>query len=115
MSQHHHAAIEAERFFNARKADLPVHREAMLGGCAVHLAWTFTITNTAAMQIAMNVLSEIESAGVEAFIEIDRCNSRMVMVRDTARRSVHMVSVAELLRLVRDRNPHHQDPPPAAG
>lgn len=112
MSEIHRASVEAQRFFTERQAELHANRESVLGACAVHLAWTYVITNTAAMQVAMNVLSEIESLGVEAFIDLERSNSRMVLLRDTAERRVHMVSVADLMRLVRDRQVH---PPAPSG
>lgn len=108
------AAIEATRFFSLHESECQAHAEQLLAHCAQHLAETFCLTNSAALQIAMSALSEIESAGADGFIDIDRSSSRMVLMRDSARRSMHMVSAGELLNLVRSRA-SLRDPEPSTG
>jgi len=103
------AITAAHRFFQRQAIDGQAHREPLLEQCAQHLAESFCLTSSSAMQIAMNALSEIESAGVEGFIDIERSSSRMVLMRDSAKRSFHMVSAGELLDLVRRR----RDPAPS--
>lgn len=109
-----HAAIEAQRFYARHESERQANAEQLLAQCAQHLAESFCLTNSSALQIAMNALSEIESAGVEGFIDIDRSSPRMVLMRDSARRSVHMVSAGELLNLVRGRA-SLRDPAPSTG
>jgi len=104
------ATTEAHRFFQRQPIDCQAHRELLLEQCAQHLAESFCLTTSSAMQIAMSALSEIESAGVEGFIDIERSSSRMVLMRDSVKRSFHMVSAGELLDLVRRR----RDPSPSA-
>ncbi|MGO4222115.1 hypothetical protein AB4Y64_09725 [Lysobacter sp. TAF61] len=108
-----HAIIEAQRFFT-RQQPPHANAEQLLEQCANHLAESFCLTTSSAMQIAMSVLSEIESATAEGFIDIDRSSSRMALVRDTARRTMHMVSAGELLNLVR-RRARRRDPEPNTG
>ena len=108
------AEIEAHRFFQRQAIDRQANREQLLERCAHHLAESFCLTTSSAMQIAMIALSEIESAGAEGFIDIDRSSPQMVLMRDSARRTFHMVSAGELLQLVRKRFTH-RDPPPSTG
>lgn len=108
------AAIEAQRFYARHEGERQANAEQLLAQCARHLAESFFLTNSSALKIAMRTLSEIECIGVEGFIDIDRSSSRMVLMRDSARRSVHMVSAAELMHLVRGRA-SIRDPAPGTG
>lgn len=105
------AAVTAQRFYAVHGAEHLEHdAERLIERCAGHLAELFVLTNRVALGIAMRVRSEIESEGVEGFIDHERGTSRMVLVRDTARKTLHMVSAAELLQLVRTRGAY-RDPP----
>jgi hypothetical protein len=97
------AAIAAQRFYARHESERQANGTQLLDQCASHLSESFCITTSSALQIAMSVLSEIESLGAEGFIDIDRSSSSMVLMRDSARRSFHMVSAGELLNLVRRR------------
>jgi hypothetical protein len=109
------AAIEAQRFYARHERERQANAEQLLERCAQHLAESFCITNSSALRIAMRVLSEIECIGAEGFIDIDRSSSSMVLMRDSVRRSVHMVSASELLNLVRSRRASIRNPSPSTG
>lgn len=99
-----HAAIAAQRFYTNHGGEhLAGDSERLIERCAQHLAGAFAMTHRRAIDIAMRVRGEIESHGAEGYIDHDRGTSRMVLVHDTARKTLHMVSAAELLQLVRAR------------
>lgn len=111
---HEDYALNAAHRFLAQQAGAHLASEQLLDHCAQHISAVFCLTHASAMQIAMQALSEIESEHAGGFIDIDRCSSRMVIVRDSTHRSVHMVSAGELLTLVRGR-PKHPERSPSTG
>ena len=94
----------AQRFYTAHGGEHLRHDvDHLVRRCAQHLAELFCLSDRAGTEAAMQALADMESKGAPGFVDIDRSTSRMVIVHDTARQSIHMVSASELLRLVRQR------------
>lgn len=116
----------AQQFYAAHGSDhLSADRHRLVDRCALRLIDLLGISRRLAEDIAMQVGSDIESANAAGFVDLDRCTARMVLVRDTRRGTQHMVSIGELLDLVRQRaqpharvqrmSDHPGNSPPATG
>lgn len=115
MSHDEQAVAAAHRFYGVHQGEHFAHDgQRLIDRCAQHLVDTFPLSNRAALEIAMQARAELESEGAHGFIDIERSTPRMVVIRDTAQNSLHMVSVGELLRLARMRSTA-RDPVPATG
>lgn len=69
--------------------------------CTDHIAQRFGVSAREAQGIAMTARADMLSAGAEGFIDLDRCTSRMVILRDTARERAWMLPVSQLLQIAR--------------
>ncbi len=106
------AALAAQRWYGTHRAEhLARDCDRMVDRCAAHLVEVLPIATATARLVAMQSLAEIESADAPGFVDIDRSNARMVVLRDTATGDHHMLTLTELFQLVRTR----QRSQPAAG
>lgn len=80
-------------------------RNQMVNACTTYLCDLYSLTDTKARQIVMQTIADIEAddAEISGFIDIDRSSSRLVVLRDTATRSFHMITLSELFALVSAR------------
>lgn len=69
--------------------------------CADYIANRYGISSRESQAIAMTARADMLSADAEGFIDLDRCTSRMVVIRDTAANRVRMVPVSKLLDIAR--------------
>ncbi|MGO1072690.1 hypothetical protein [Lysobacter sp. CA199] len=82
---------------------LPHDRHLLIQRCAQQLIEGFTITRRAAEDAAMRACSEIHNRGADAFIDLERSSSRMVVLRNVGSRTEHLITVADMLDFVRSR------------
>lgn len=103
---HDTAADCAARWYGTHQPQyLGRDRERMVDACTAHLREVYTLADASARQTAMQTLAEIEAEAqaISGFIDIDRSTSRMVVLRDSASRAFHMVTLPELFALVAAR------------
>lgn len=108
--------LDTARRFLARHRDehLAHDTERLVARCADHLQQHFDIAARAARLTAMEALAELEAGSAPvAVIDIDRSTSRMAIVRALDTDTVHMVTAAELLALVRRRAAQASQPAPS--
>lgn len=81
-------------------------RDRMVDACTAHLCEALTLADATARQTAMQTLAEIEAEAqdIGGFIDIDRSTSRLVVLRDSASRVFHMITLPELFALVAARD-----------
>jgi hypothetical protein len=91
-------AASAQRFYSEH---ISSNRPELINRCATHLVEGFAISTRAAEDIAMQVFSEIHNAGAHAFIDLERSTSQMIVLHDSALRANHMITVSDLLQLIR--------------
>ena len=109
------AILAAQRFYGAHSAEhLTRDCDRLVDRCTTHLVEAFPITRNSAQSFATLALAEMESTKVQGFIDIDRSNAHMVMLRDTAAGTWHLLTLPELFQLVQARQ-QAQPAPPAAG
>jgi hypothetical protein len=102
----------AERFYGRDQGEhLAGDRQGLVDRCIAYLINNFAISTRAAEDVAMQVISEIQSAGVQVFIDIERSTSQMVVLRDASLQKNHLVTVSDLLLLIRARSPPHDRRP----
>ncbi|MFD0726984.1 hypothetical protein [Lysobacter brunescens] len=70
--------------------------------CGDYIANRYGISTREGQGIAMTARADMLSAGAEGFIDLDRCTSSMVVIRDTAQDRVRMVPVTKLLAISRE-------------
>lgn len=105
MNAHKDQAIAAaQRFYAVHQGEhLQADHERLVDRCTLHLSDTLGVAASIAQQTAREVWSERQNIGVNAFIDLQRTTSQMVVVCDDATRKQHVVTVADLLALVRKR------------
>lgn len=69
--------------------------------CADSVAARFGVSTREALAVAMEARADMLSADAGGFVDVDRCTSRMVILRDTTQARVHMLPVSTLLSLAR--------------
>lgn len=69
--------------------------------CADMVSVRFSISARESMNVAMTARADMLSKDAGGFIDLDRCTSRMCIVRDTTQDRVHMVPVSVLLQINR--------------
>lgn len=98
------ATAAAQRFYAVHQGEhLQADQERLVDRCTAHIAETLGIGGSAARQIAREVWSEHQNIGASAFIDLQRTTSQMVVLCDDANRKQHVVTVADLLSMVRKR------------
>jgi len=107
MSRHdEQAATAAHRFYGVHQGEhLQRDAQRLIDRCAAHLVETFPLSHRVALEIAMQARAEIDSEGANGFIDLESTTPRMVVLRDSERKTLHMLSAGELLALVRARTP----------
>ena len=99
------ALLAATRWYGTHRAEhLARDCDRMIDRCAVHLMERLPLAKASAQQLAMQALAELESGGLPGFIDIDRSSSRMVLLRNSATGTTHMLTLPELFWLVENRN-----------
>ncbi|HZH44280.1 MAG TPA: hypothetical protein VEY50_09385 [Lysobacter sp.] len=97
--------VAAQRFYARHEAEHLDHdSDRLIDRCSAYLVETFGMPERAARLAAMEVRAEQQTRGVAAIVDVDRSNARMVIVRDLDTDAVAMVTVSELLQLVRLRS-----------
>lgn len=106
MNAHKDQAIAAaQRFYAAHQGEhLQADQERLVERCSTHLAETLSVPASIAQQTAREVWSEQQNLGANAFIDLQRTTSQMVVLCDDATRKQHVVTVADLLTMVRKRS-----------
>lgn len=117
MSRHdEQAATAAHRFYGVHQGE-HLQRDAprLIDRCADHLVEAFPLSRRTALEIAMQVRAEIDFEGANGFIDLESSTTRMVVLRDSERKTLHMLSAGELLTLVRARTPARDLAAPGKG
>ena len=70
--------------------------------CGDYIASRYGISTREGLAIAMEARADMLTEGVEGFIDLDRCTSRMVVLRDAMHDRVRMVPVSTLLAMTRE-------------
>ena len=108
------AILAAQRFYGTHQAEhLSRDADRMVDRCVAHLVERFPIARSTALSLATLALAELESTKVQGFIDIDRSNGSMVMLRDTEAGTWHMGTLPEIFQLVRARQQALSDTPAA--
>lgn len=104
MSDKDPIILAAQRFYGVHQDEhLAGDRQRLIDRCTSHLADLFAMSTRTAEHIAMQVRSEIESTDEQAYIDPASCTPRMVVLRDPASNARHLVTVGDLVQLVRNR------------
>lgn len=99
------ALVAAQQFYAAHRGEhLTRDRHRLVGRCTRYLMAELGVSRRAAEDAAMQVAGDLTAGGVDSFIDLPRCTGRMVVVRDTRSGTNHMVSIGELLDLIRARD-----------
>lgn len=108
------AILAAQRFYGTHNAEhLTRDCDRLVDRCTQHLLGVFPLARNTAQILATQALAELESTKVQGFIDIDRSNGRMVMLRDTEANTWHLVTLPELFQLVRTRQQTPTETPAA--
>ena len=108
------AILAAQRFYGTHNAEhLTRDCDRMVDRCTQHLLDVFPLARNTAQILATQALAELESTKVQGFIDIDRSNGRMVMLRDTEANTWHLVTLPEIFQRVRARQLAPSEPPAA--
>lgn len=108
------AILAAQRFYGTHNAEhLTRDCDRMVDRCTQHLLEVFPLARNTAQILATQALADLESTKVQGFIDIDRSNGSMVMLRDTEAGTWHMVTLPEIFQLVRARQQALSDTPAA--
>lgn len=100
------AQLAATRWFGLHAGEhLARDCDRMVDRCAAHLLELLPIARSAAQSVATTALAEIESTKVAGFIDIDRSNGQMVVLRNTEAGTWHLITLPELFSLVQARQP----------
>lgn len=92
----------ATAFFDEHAAQFLSRDEDQLQSlCADTLGTRYGISQREAMALAMEARADMLSADAGGFVDVERCTSRMVILRDTAQARVHMLPVSRLLEIAR--------------
>lgn len=103
--EHDAALLAATRWYGTHRAQhLARDCDQMVDRCATYLMERLPLARASAQQVAMQSLAELESGGLPGFIDIDRSSSRMVLLRNSATGTTHMLTLPELFWLVENRN-----------
>ena len=98
------ALLAATRWYGTHRAEhLARDCDRMVDRCASHLMTALPVANATARQVAMQALAELESGAMPGFIDIDRSSSRMVLLRNSAQGTTHLITLPELFQLVQAR------------
>jgi hypothetical protein len=98
------ATLAAQRWYGTHQGQYLAHDcERMVDRCADHLMELLPIARSAAQSAAMQTLADLQASQAPGFIDIDRSNSRMVVLRDSSRGTSHMVTLGELFELLQRR------------
>ena len=108
------AILAAPRFYGTHQAEhLTRDCDRMVDRCTQHLLEIFPLARNSAQSFATLALAEMESTKVQGFIDIDRSNGRMVMLRDTEAGTWHLITLPELFQLLRTRQQAPSETPAA--
>ena len=98
------ALLAATRWYGTHRAEhLARDCDRMVDRCVDHLVSGFPIARSSAHALATQALADIESKTVPGFIDIDRSNSRMVLLRNSTEGTTHLITLPELFQLVQAR------------
>lgn len=104
MSHNDPVILAAQRFYGVHEAEhLAGDRQRLIDRCTAHLADVFAMSTRTAEHVAMQVRSEIESTDQQAYIDPASCTPHMLVLRDPASNASHLVTVGDLLQLVKNR------------
>ncbi|WP_447936918.1 hypothetical protein [Thermomonas fusca] len=98
------AQLAATRWYGLHAGEhLARDCDRMVDRCTAHLLELLPIARSAAQSVATTALAEIESTKVAGFIDIDRSNGQMVVLRNTEAGTWHLITLPELFGLVDQR------------
>lgn len=101
---HDPIVLAAQRFYGEHQNEhLARDRQQLIHRCTVHLADVFALSTRTAEVIAMQVRSEIESAGQQAYIDTGSCTQQMLILRDPVSNQSHLVTAGDLAGMVKNR------------
>lgn len=107
MNIEHDAAVQAAARWYATHSAQHLGRDfdRLVDRCAAHLVDLLPITTSQAARAAQLALADAASKDSPGFVDLDRCTSRLVILRDSQRNCTHMLTLPELFQLVHARTP----------
>jgi hypothetical protein len=107
------ALIAAQRFYGTHRGEHLAHDvQRLVDRCAAHLADVYGLAPAGARELAAVAHEQLERGTVTAVVDVGGCSTEVVVVRDLADGSAHVLAAGELLQLARSRQP--PVPPPDA-
>ena len=102
------ALLAATRWYGTHRAEhLARDCDRLVDRCTDHLLALLPIARSTAQGVATAALAEIESTKVAGFIDIDRSNGQMVVLRNTQAGTWHLITLPELFAVVERRRQAH--------
>lgn len=94
------ALAAAQRFYGTHQGEHLSHdQHRLVERCTQHLFETLGLPHRRALDAARQAWSELQNAGCSAYIDLERSSSQMVVLQDPARRTEHVFTAIDLLRL----------------
>lgn len=98
------AQLAAARWYGVHAGEHLAHDcDRLVDRCTEHLLALLPIARSTAQGVATAALAEIESTKVAGFIDIDRSNGQMVVLRNTQAGTWHLITLPELFAVVAAR------------
>lgn len=113
VTEHIASALFEKALIFIRQAQLvkpTVHHNDLLARCAAHLQVIYNISSLTAERLATQALSEYESRGQSAFVDIDSCTSQSIRVRIPGSDRCLVFSAAGLARIAAAIKPEDRHP-----
>lgn len=99
-----HIEASARRWYGVHSPEyLSCDAQRMVDTCGAHLARLYDLSQRQAEDAARAAWADLRHPQAGGYVEVDRCTQSMVVLRDREADTTHMLTSAELLALVRER------------